>query len=74
LAADRFRKLEKSIRERIAAKLEVVADNPYRYLSRLSSLDAFKLRIGDYRLIIDMDAERRKLYVVTLGHRSTVYR
>jgi mRNA interferase RelE/StbE len=56
------------------AKLEVVAKSPDRYLSRLSSLDAFKLRVGDYRLIIDMNRERKMLYVITLGHRSTVYR
>ncbi len=31
-------------------------------------------RIGDYRLILDVDWERRVLIVLTLGHRSTVYR
>jgi mRNA interferase RelE/StbE len=66
--------LETSTRNRIAAKLETVAETPEHYLSRLAVVEAYKLRVGDYRLIIDLDPAKKKLFVVTLGHRSTVYR
>lgn len=54
-------------------KLDQVSKDPDRFLSRLSSLAAFKLRVGDYRLILDVDPTRSTIFVLTLGHRSTVY-
>ena len=62
------------MRERIARKLQAVALNPARYLSRLSSVEAYKLRIGDYRAIVDVNWPQRLIYVLSVGHRSTVYR
>ena len=62
------------MRERIAAKLRQVATDPAHHLSRLSSVEAYKLRVGDYRLVVDPDWSGKVLYVVTLGHRSTAYR
>ncbi|HYS72100.1 MAG TPA: type II toxin-antitoxin system RelE/ParE family toxin [Thermoplasmata archaeon] len=74
LAANKFRKLERPTRNRITAKLRDVADDPARHLTKLRSVDAFRLRVGDHRVILDVDWEGRVLYVLTLGHRSTVYR
>jgi len=66
--------LERPTRNRITAKLRDVADDPARHLTKLRSVDAFRLRVGDHRVILDVDWEGRVLYVLTLGHRSTVYR
>ena len=74
LAASKFRKLDKAVRNRIATKLRQVAEDPGHHLTRLSSVEAYKLRVGDYRVIIDADWSGKILYVVTLGHRSTAYR
>lgn len=73
LAAAKFRKLDRPVRERIAAKLRAVAKDPARHLKRLSGVEAFTLRIGDWRLILDVDWDGEILTVLTLGHRSTVY-
>jgi len=48
--------------------------NPSRYLTRLSSVEAFKLRVGNYRAIVDVAWEQKMIYVLSVGHRSTVYR
>ncbi|MGI0148402.1 MAG: type II toxin-antitoxin system RelE family toxin [Thermoplasmata archaeon] len=74
LAAEKLRKLDKPVRERIAAKLRKVALDPARHLTRLSSVEAFKLRVGDYRAIVDVDWDGKVLYILTAGHRRTVYR
>lgn len=66
--------MDKPVRERIARKLQRVALNPARHLTRLSSVEAYKLRVGDYRAIVDVDWQREVLYVLSVGHRSTVYR
>lgn len=66
--------MDRPVRDRIARKLQIVAGNPARYLTRLSSVEAYKLRVGDYRAIVDVDWQREVLYVLSVGHRSTVYR
>jgi len=58
----------------MARKLRTVALDPARYLTRLRSVEAFKIRVGDYRAIVDVDWQQRIVYVLSVGHRSTVYR
>ena len=35
---------------------------------------AYKLRVGDYRVIYQLDRKRRTLTVLKIGHRREVYR
>jgi len=74
LAAGKYRKLDKNVKQRVARNLDDAAANPKRFLSRLSSVRAYKLRLGEDRVIIDVDWDRKLLVVLTLGHRSTIYR
>jgi len=74
LAAEKFRKLDRSVRDRIARKLRDTAEDPRRFLTRLASVEAYRLRVGDHRVIVDVDWDREIIHVLTLGHRSTVYR
>lgn len=74
LAAYKLRKLDGPIRDRLVRKLEQAARDPARFLERLSAVESYKLRVGDYRLIIDVDWKNERLYVLTLGHRSVIYR
>jgi mRNA-degrading endonuclease RelE of RelBE toxin-antitoxin system len=63
--------LEPEIRERIKnARREV---DPDRDLSPLSGEDAYKLRVGDYRVITDWDRDDDAVYVLTPGHRRNIY-
>ena len=62
------------MKERIARTLDDAAGDPKRLLSRLSSVDAYKLRVREYRVILDVDWDLKRLKVLTLGHRSTIYR
>jgi len=74
LAAGRLRKLDGNLQNRIIRKLAQTARDPSRFLERLSALESYKLRVGDYRLFIDADWKGNTLYVLTLGHRRVVYR
>ncbi len=49
-------KLPKQISERILQKLEAVKEDPFRFLEHYEG-DYYKLRIGDYRALIDIDFE-----------------
>lgn len=72
-ALDFLNKLEKKDKERIWNKLQKCKENPFHFLEHLEDINGFKLRIGDYRLIVDVDNNNQILYVLKIGHRRDVY-
>jgi len=66
-------KLDKQIQQRIWRKLQQCKENPFRFLEHLEEIGGFKLRVGDYRLIIDIDISTKTLKVVKIGHRKNIY-
>ena len=68
-----IQKLEKQVAERILNKLDEVALDPFHYLEHYEG-KGYKLRIGDYRMIIDVDREKRILTIQIFDNRSRVYK
>ncbi len=72
-ALEQLNKLDKPIKERIWNKLQSCKENPVRFLEPLIEIKGFKLRIGDYRIIIDIDNENKILRILKIGHRKNIY-
>ncbi len=72
-AKNQFAKLEKEVRLRIYNKLEEVKDWPGHFLERLKGYPYYKLRVGDYRVLIDWKKKRDQLWVIAAGHRKNIY-
>ena len=73
--ADKFiQSLEKNIALRIINKLEDVKKNPFRYLEHYEGEYDYKLRIGDYRALIDVDFTRKILFVRIFDKRGRIYK
>ena len=66
-------RLDKKIKERIWNKLQDCKQDPFRYLEPLVEIKGFKLRVGDYRVINDVENEIKILHVLKVGHRKNVY-
>ena len=73
LALKQLNKLEKNIKERIWEKLQLCKENPFRFLEHLEQIKGFKLRVGDYRIIIDVNISAKILEILKLGHRKNIY-
>ncbi|HLC70740.1 MAG TPA: type II toxin-antitoxin system RelE/ParE family toxin [Candidatus Nanoarchaeia archaeon] len=73
-AQDDLRSLDRQVAARIANKVRSIELNPYRFVEHLESYPFFKLRIGDYRVIIDINAAEGNVKVILVGHRSKVYK
>lgn len=71
---DFLRTLPKDIAQRIFQKVELARINPNHFLERLKGMDSCKLRVGDYRLIIDIDEHRKLIEVRFAGHRKNIYK
>lgn len=72
-AEDFLKKLEKKDAELILNKIYSIRENPFRYLKRLQGEKLWRLRIADYRAIIDIVISMNKIIVLRIGHRKNVY-
>jgi mRNA interferase RelE/StbE len=70
---DSLNKLDKEIKQRIWDKIQECKENPFRFLKHLEDMPGFKLRIGDYRAIIDVNNSMKTIVVLKVGHRKNVY-
>jgi mRNA-degrading endonuclease RelE of RelBE toxin-antitoxin system len=66
--------LQKDIALRITGKLGEVAEAPFRFLEHFEGGDDYKLRIGDYRALIDVDFPTQILKVRVLDKRGRIYK
>ena len=73
IALKQLRKLDTKIRERIIATLERIRIRPEVYLKKLVGDEGYRLRVGDYRVVVDLDKERLIILVLKMGHRRNVY-
>ncbi len=71
-AAKSLLKLQASIRERIHHALKELEDSPEKG-DQLKPSQFWRLRIGDYRAIYEIDRTQRKIIVLYVGHRKNIY-
>jgi mRNA interferase RelE/StbE len=76
-AVDRLRHLDKAVAQRILRRLKWLAENfdtltPEVLTAELKGL--FKLRVGSYRVIYEINRKERLLIVHLVGHRKDIYK
>jgi mRNA interferase RelE/StbE len=69
-----FKKLDQQSLSRIKRALERYVEDPLRYAEALTSpeLGTYRFRIGDYRLIFDIEGD--EIVILRVGHRREIYR
>jgi mRNA interferase RelE/StbE len=74
-ATKQLRKLDKKQAERILIKIYLLADNPYpNGAEQLTGQKAFRIRVGDYRVIYEVHNKQLLVQVIRVGHRKEVYK
>jgi len=68
-----FQKLSKRDQAIILKKLFSIRENPFRFLKKLQGNNLWRLRIKDYRAIVDIVVSRKKIIVLRIGHRKNIY-
>jgi len=71
-AVKALEKIEKSIRLRIIEELRELRNRPERVGKRLKYSDFWSLRVGDYRVIYEVDRGKNQVVVLFIGHRKKV--
>lgn len=68
------RRLDRVTRRRIVEALDRYAETNYGDVKRLVNLDAqFRLRVGPWRVLFDMDTESRTLIILHVLPRGSAY-
>ena len=73
-AFKQLKKLERKIQERIITTLERIRIRPEEYVTKLVGDPSYKLRVGDYRVILDIEREHLLILVIKIGHRKKIYK
>ena len=72
-AIELLEKSQKQLAKRIWDKIRSTKENPHHFFERLSGRTDYKLRIGDYRVIADIDDNKKRIEITLIGHRKNVY-
>ena len=67
-------KLEKHAQLRIVSAMDRIKVRPYPHVKKLVGSPYFRMRVGNYRIILDIKENKLIIYVVEVGHRKNVYK
>ena len=66
--------LEREDAQRVIKKLDAILDFPEHFLDRLKNHPGYKLRVGDFRVLIDWDKDNEEIYAIDVFERKKEYR
>ena len=73
-ALKHLKKLPQNIQKRVVSVLERIKVRPYAFLRKLVVSPYFRLRVGDYRVILDVRKEQLIIFVIEVAHRKKIYK
>ncbi|MBI4919647.1 type II toxin-antitoxin system RelE/ParE family toxin [archaeon] len=73
-ALKELEKLDKSGRERILTALERLRIRPESGdIKKLVGMQGYRFRVGDYRVIFDIEYEKIQILIIKIGHSKNIY-
>ncbi len=67
-------KLDKSVARRIVEKVVSISEDPFLFVKKMEGFDLYRLRVGDYRVIMSIERKQMLVFILEVGHRSAIYR
>ena len=75
-AIKRLRRLPKNLVRRMTEKLQIIATDPYgshNNVKKLVNRPGYRLRVGDWCIIYEIDGEKLKILVLEIDTRGGIY-
>ena len=67
-------KLEHNIKQRMVVALERLRIRPESCnIKKLVGMLGYRFRVGDYRVIFDMEKDKLVILILKIGHRKNIY-
>ena len=71
----RFFNLPASVQRHLQLKIDELGRNLFGFPHhRMQGVDAFRMRVGDFRIIYNFNVENNALILVAVGHRRDIYK
>lgn len=68
-----LKKIERPIGKRIFDAITRLKEDPYHNIIKLTNSPYYRLRVGDYRVILDIRKKQLRILVIKIGHRKKIY-
>ena len=72
-AAKELQKIEENVHIQIIESAKQLHENPDKIGKALKQSDFRNLRVGDYRVIYEIDQNKNQVVILFVGHRRKVY-
>ena len=73
-AEKQLAKLDKQVQNRILTALDRIKIRPFSYdIKRLQGTQYCRLRVGEYRIILDIKQNQLIIIIAEVGHRKNIY-
>ena len=66
-------KLSLDVQNRIISTIKRCQIRPYNHVKKLVGCKYYRLRVGDYRVIMDIIDNKLIIHVIEVGHRKNIY-
>ena len=73
-AKNQLAKIDKQAARRITKKIHEITEDPFLYVTKLVGLELYKLRIGDYRVLLNIQKNNLIIIIIEIRHRRNVYK
>ena len=73
-AVKELKKLDRSVAKRIFNAVSRLREDPFRAVGKIVNSPYYKLRVGDYRVILDIQKGELRVLVLIVGHRRKIYK
>lgn len=67
-------RLPEEIQERIIDRVESIVEEPFAHVRKVEGSPYHRLRVGDYRVVMQITAAHLTIYVVRVASRKNAYR
>ncbi len=71
-----IQKLDIIVKKKIKKKIEEYAINPIGHAKKLTNsyMGTYRWRVGNYRIVFDIDIDKDKIVILRAGHRREIYK
>ncbi|MCK4670250.1 MAG: type II toxin-antitoxin system RelE/ParE family toxin [Nanoarchaeota archaeon] len=74
IAEKQLKKFDKNKQTRIISAIKRCRIRPYVHVKRLVESPYFRLRVGNYRIIMNIKENKLRILVIEIKHRKKVYK
>ena len=72
-AIKELKKIDRHIAKRIFDTITRLKEHPYHNIIKLTNSPYYRLRVGDYRVFLDIQKNQLRILIIKVGHRKNIY-